>query len=142
MSSPSPGTEPIADDEVLYRRIPVSTDWYAGGVVSPDAFHPRNDEFTGISISRAKYYESVTVAARGPSKRGYYVASLRASQLREHGIEPVPRPILDSDPPDPGHAELPCLTAGNRRTDQALEYKLRLASLCFEIQGPFPPIAS
>lgn len=138
MSQPSPGTEPIADDEILYRRIPASTGWYAEGVVSPEAFDPRKDEFTGISVYRKKH-KSVEEVAKGKGKKGYYVASLRASDLREHGIEPVPSPILDADPPDPGHAELLCLTAENRLTDQALEHKLRLASLCFEVEGPFLP---
>ncbi|HUY33417.1 MAG TPA: hypothetical protein VMV69_11770 [Pirellulales bacterium] len=31
------GAEPIADDELLYRRIPVSTGWYDDGLVSVSA---------------------------------------------------------------------------------------------------------
>ena len=44
------GTEPVADDELLYRRIPVSTKWYTESGLSPEAFDPRRDETTGISF--------------------------------------------------------------------------------------------
>lgn len=128
------GTEPIADDELLYRRIPVSKEWYSKEGLSPEAFHPREDETTGISIYRAKY-KSIEEAAKGKGKRGYYVAVLRAGDLRQSGIEIVPRP----QPGDTGHAELPGLTSHNRRTPEADETKLRLAALSLRVEGPFPP---
>jgi len=49
------GTEPVANDELLYRRIPVSKGWYDQGEVSPEAFHPRKNETGGISLFRNKY---------------------------------------------------------------------------------------
>jgi hypothetical protein len=59
---------------------------------------------------------------------------LRVSDLRQHGIEVVSRPM----PGDPGHAELPGLTCENRLTDAALELKVRLAQLGSEdVKGPF-----
>jgi hypothetical protein len=128
----SVGTEPIADDEVLYRRIPVSKGWYDAQGVSPEAFDPRKDETTGISIFRAKY-KNIDEVAQGPSKRGYYVAVLRAGDLRQHGIQVVPRPL----PGDPGHAELPELTCDARLTPPCEERKLRLAELCLRVEGPF-----
>jgi hypothetical protein len=126
------GTEPVADDEVLYRRIPVSTGWYADGRLSPEAFDPRPDETTGISIYRKKY-KSLEEVARGKSKKGYYVAEFRASDLRRHGVEVEPRPLPD----DPGHAELPDLTCLNRLDAEALERKLRLARLSLRVHGRF-----
>jgi hypothetical protein len=128
----SDGTEPIADDELLYRRIPVSMPWYDGHGVSPEAFDPRKDETTGISVYRAKY-TSLQEAARGRSKQGYYVAVMLAGDLARHGIQVVPRPEQDN----PGHAELPDLTCYKRLTREAEERKLRLSQLCFRVEGPF-----
>lgn len=85
------GNEPIDDNEILYRRIPVSMGWYDKNGLSPEAFEPRGGETTGISISRRKY-TSLEEAAKGPSKQGYHVAVLRAGDLRAQGIEVVPRP--------------------------------------------------
>lgn len=126
------GAEPIADDELLYRRIPVSKRWYDVHGVSPEAFDPRPDEMTGISVYRSKY-KRIEDAAKGLSKQGYYVAVLRAGDLRGHGIEAAPRPEAD----DPGHAELPGLTCHNRLSPEADERKLRLTQLCLRIEGPF-----
>jgi hypothetical protein len=128
------GTEPVADDEVLYRRIPVSMGWYAEGRLSPEAFDPRQDETTGISVYRRKY-KAIEVVVRGKSKEGYCVAEFRAGDLRKHGIEVAPRPLPD----DPGHAELPGLTCWNRLDPEAQERKLRLARLSVRVHGPFPP---
>ena len=128
------GTEPVADNELLYRRIPVSRGWYSEGILSPEAFDPLPGEATGISVYRAKY-KSLEEAARGKSKKGYFVAQFRAGDLRMHGIEVEPRP----EPDDPGHAELPGLTCWNRLEPEALERKLRLARLPLRVYGPFLP---
>lgn len=131
------GTEPIANAELLYRRIPVSMGWVAGNTLSPEAFRARPEDVTGISLSRAKY-ASVEHAARGPSLHGYYVAVLRAGDLRSVGIDPSPDPLPD----DPGHAEISSLTYANRKSDAAIEQRNRLAGpLCLRVEGPFsgPP---
>ncbi len=129
------GTEPIADDELLYRRIPVSKGWYTESGLSPEAFDPLAGETSGISVYRDKY-KSVEDAAKGKSKKGYFVAVLRAGDLRKHGIDVVPRPESD----DPGHAELPDLTCCNRLERETQERKVLLARLPLRVQGPFPPI--
>jgi hypothetical protein len=50
------GTEPIEDDEYLYRRIPLAYfDVNQGDEPSPHAFHPRQYDETGISVFRARY---------------------------------------------------------------------------------------
>lgn len=130
------GTEPVTRDELLYRRIPASKGWYDDrNGVSPEAFDPRDNETGGISLFRKKY-KTIQEAAKGPSKRGYYVAVLRAGDLIKEGIEIVPRP----DPPNvPGHVELPGLNRNNRLTQEGLERKVSLAKLCAWVEGPFPP---
>jgi hypothetical protein len=133
----SDGTEPIAETEVLYRRVPVSQGWYVPNAIpplSPEAFKPRENDATGLSIYRAKY-KALEQAAQGPSARGYYVAVLRASDLRSKGIDIVPRP----EPGDPGHAEIPSLTYANRKTDRSLEIMLLLATAALRVEGPFLP---
>lgn len=61
------GTETIADDELLYRRVPESTGWYdpATGVLDSRTFAPhKTNDATGLSVSRAKY-KSIEEAAKG-----------------------------------------------------------------------------
>jgi hypothetical protein len=130
------GTEPIEDDEELYRRIPASTNWYDPDkqpCLSPHAFRPNKNDGTGISIHRAKY-KSAEEAARGRRGKTYFVAVLRAGDLREHGIEVLARPQEG----DPGHAEIPCLNYTQRREKKALESKDLLAyELTIRVEGPF-----
>jgi len=129
------GTEPIADEELLYRRIPVSMNWYVKGVLYQDAFEPRDDETTGISVFRAKY-KSLEDAAKGKGKKGYFVAVLGAAELRKSGIRAEPKPTRN----DPGHAELPDLTCHNRDTQATQERMVLLATkLTQKVEGPFPP---
>ena len=129
-------TEPLADDEYIYRKIPVKPGWYDPSVdpnPSPEAFRPREGDTTGLSVDRAEY-RTIDQSAQGPSTQGYYVAVLRVGDLRANGIEVVPRP----EGQNPGHAEIPGLTYENRKTDQALEWRTRLAhELTLRVEGPF-----
>jgi hypothetical protein len=127
------GTEPVANEELIYRRIPESTGWYSPNGISPRAFDPHNTDKTGISLSRAKY-KSVEEAARGRPGKSYYVAIFRAGDLRNRGIFIEPRPRPD----DPGHAELPDLRADNRKDKETLERMQVLTTLSLEVRGPFP----
>lgn len=131
------GTEPVADDEILYRRIPISQGWYDESVeqpVSPEAFRPRAADEDGLSLCRAKYM-TLEEAAHGPSAKGYYVIELRAGDLRARGIEVSPTP----DRGGPGHASIPLLNYADRKTDRALEIKQLLATkLWLRVKGPFP----
>ena len=88
------GIEPITDDELLYRRIPASMGWYSASAgLSPQAFAPHaTNDITGLSVSRAKY-KSIQAAAKGRPGKSYYVAILRAGDLRQRGIQVVPRPL-------------------------------------------------
>ena len=131
------GTDDVADDEFLYRRVPTSTHWYEPATgLKPEAFGPhKENDPTGISVSRAKY-TAIKAAARGRQGRTYYVAVLRAGDLRHMGIEVEPRPL----PGDPGHAELPALNSANRKDDRTLELQRLLADLCTHTEGPFPTV--
>ena len=139
MSAPD-RTEPIADDEILYRRIPDSQGWYDPQVSqhpSPQAFRPTRNDSTGLSLVRAKY-KAAEEAARGQPGKAYFVAVLRVGDLRAEGIEVIPR--LQAG--DPAHAELPGLTYENRRSDQVLQWETLLAErLCLRVGGPFPRLA-
>lgn len=78
--------EPISDDEIIYRRVPVSMGWVDNHGVWPDAFEPRADDRTGLSVYRARFV-ALEDAAKGLSKRGYYVLEMRAGDLRLAGID-------------------------------------------------------
>jgi hypothetical protein len=133
----SPGSEPIDDDELLYRRVPVLLNLYdpsATVPLLPDAFRPNANDRTGLSIHRAKY-KSIQEAGQGRPGKQYYVAVLRAGDLRARGIQLAPRPLVG----DPGHAEIVGLTYQDRKLDQVLEWKFVLANeLCLRVEGPYP----
>ena len=129
------GTEPIDDDELLYRRVPLPYfDASSDPKPTPQAFSPREDDTTGLSVSRARY-KSIEQVAQNPRGKHYHVAVLRAGDLRNHDISVVPSP---KPPDDPGHAELPGLTYDRRGDDAVEEWKVLLAEkLCLRVEGPF-----
>ena len=133
----SDGSEPIADHEILYRRIPAASGFYDPLVdpsPSPLAFRPTTYDTTGLSLSRAKYTD-LDQAGRGREGKRYYVAVLRAGELRRLGIEVVPKPLES----DPGHCEIAELTFANRKAMPFAEWQALLAEqLCLRIEGPFP----
>lgn len=110
---------PVADDELLYRRVPASQNWVSpdAKTVDPLAFRPRESDSTGLSLGRAVYETPQQAAARGSKGRQFYIAVLSARRMRAAGIQIAPRPLTA----DRGHAEVPELTFDNRRTDRARE---------------------
>lgn len=131
------GSEPIADHEILYRRIPAASGFYDPKVdpnPSPLAFRPTRDDTSGLSLARAKY-KGLEEAGRGRERKQYYVALFRAGNLRRLGMEVIPKPFED----DPGHCEIADLTFGNRKAMPFAEWQALLAEqLCLQIEGPFP----
>jgi hypothetical protein len=126
-------SEPISDDEILYRRVPISMEWIDPHGVSAEAFAPRKEDHLGLSVFRAKFLP-LEEAARGSSKQGYYVLELRAGDLRGAGIDIVPAPIADKA----GHAEIPALKYERPESDASLEIRQLLADrLVRKIHGPF-----
>ena len=134
--------DPVADDELLYRRVSASAmpQQYDPGTgrLSDQAFAPhKTRDVIGLSVSRAKF-KSLEEAARGWPGKSYFVAVLRAGDLRQKGIEVVPRPDLPDGQVDPAHAELPDLNAANRKNDVTLQRQRMLAEeLCLRVEGPF-----
>jgi hypothetical protein len=126
------GNDPISDDELLFRRVPIQ--WHSASTgLDGQAFAPHKiRDATGLSLVRAKY-KSIEEAAKGMQGKSYYVAVLRAGDLRREGIQVVPRPKEG----DPGHSELPDLNASNYKSDLTLERQQILVRLCREIRGPF-----
>jgi len=129
------GTEPIEDEEYLYRRVQIAHfDPAIETKPSPMAFHPRRYDAAGISVWRAKYRTPEQAAENSRDKR-YYIAVLRAGDLRAHGLDVVP----DTAGSEPGHAVLPALTYENRHNDAVREAEQLLArKLCLEVLGPLP----
>lgn len=130
------GIEPVQDDELLYRRIPGSTNWYDPNRTPPleaEAFRPNRNDETGISLARAKY-KTIQQAALGRAGKEYCIAVLRAGDIRSAGLEVTAQPLPD----DPSHAEIISLTYDNRQSKQAIEWRTTLAEqLCLRIEGPF-----
>mgnify|MGYP007026272002 CR=1 FL=1 len=117
-----PGSEPVLDEEILYRRIPASTNWYDPDRTPPleaEAFRPNRNDESGVSLARAKY-KTVEQAACGRAGKQYYVAVLRAGDMRAAGVDVAARPLAD----DPSHTEIPGLTYDNRKSKQAIEWRV------------------
>lgn len=131
------GSERIADEELIYRRIPVSLNLYNPDLnPSPDprSFRPIKLDTNGLSLVRAKYSTPQQVAVTDHGRK-YWIAVLKAGDIRACSIgalDVVPAPL----PNNPGHAEIPSLTYQNRRDTDVLQ--LWLADNCVEILGPFP----
>ena len=132
----NPGEEPIEDDEILYRRIPLH--WYSDGWVDNQAFLPnRKRDEDGLSLFRAKYKTPEEVATTNRSGKKYHVAVLLAANLRAAGLRVESKPLPD----DPGHCVLPDLVSVNRSTSETREkaMSLALALTPDDILGPFGP---
>ena len=132
-----PGDEDsIADDELLYRRIPVNPEYYNPKLSPPVdrlAFLPINKDPTGISLSRKKY-KTPQQAAKGREGKRYYIAVLQVGDLRARGLKVVPNERQPGD----GHTEIPLMQYDKRDSDEVQEAAGILASLCKEVLGPFP----
>lgn len=69
----------------------------------------------------------------------YFVAELRAGDLRAAGLDVIPVPREN----EPGHAEIPNLTYANRKDDKSEEFQVLLAhKLCPKVHGPYPGASS
>lgn len=127
----------VDDAERVYRRIPVSQNWFdpaVSPIPSPQAFRPLKYDDKGISLTRVKFHDSPQ-AACGSNSLGYYIAELSVKRIRALGADVV----ADPTEADPGHCIIPELTYESRKSDIALEIMNALArTLCEEVHGPFP----
>lgn len=134
----SDGTEPVANDEILYRSISVRSGWYDPDQHPPInhiAFTPKKHDTKGISLWRQKYIKtSREAAAEGRCGRQYYVAVLKAIDLMEKGIE------IAATPHDGGigHASIPVLNYDEPPDGVKELARLIAAELCLKVEGPFP----
>jgi len=137
------GIESIADDEILYRRVPAAANPSrvdpSTRELNDQAFAPHGDDDTGISVWRSNF-KTVEEAAKGRPGKSYYVAVLRTGDLRSCGIRVEPRPETPEGY-DPAHAELPDLRYDNRKDTSTLDLQRMLVELSQEVTGPFdtPP---
>ncbi len=131
------GSEAVEDHETLFRRIPVACGFYdplLDAKPSPIAFRPTQQDRTGLSIYREKY-KSIEQVGCGRAGKKYFVAVLNAGDLRQLGMDVVPRPLEN----DPGHCEIADLTYANRKGMPYAEWQALLAEkLCIRIEGPYP----
>lgn len=125
----------IADDELLFRRIPEATHWYRPdtGFIDPAALTPNKSDITGLSIGRAAFDSTEREAAKGRAGKRYYVAVLPAAAAKAAGAVIVPRPLANA----PGHAEIANLTFQTRRTDESRKLVEALRTAVIRVEGPF-----
>jgi len=103
-------TDPIADDEVIFRHIPGGTLFQAPGPrITNKNFELRTQrQETGVSVSRGGVDSAADVMARrGDPQTGSLVAAATAGDIRALGLEVVPAAFDD----DPGHSEIRSATA-------------------------------
>lgn len=91
----------VADDEVLYRRVPPGPSRIKEGRLTSGNFSVRPAE-TGISVSRASMTSPAQLLAVLPDDVGWQVWKTTALEIRELGLEAIPRPTTG----DRGHAEI------------------------------------
>lgn len=134
MSVPeAPGS--IADDELLFRRIPEATHWYRPdtGFIDPAALSPNKNDVTGLSLGRAAFHSIEQEAAKGRVGKRYYVAVLPAAAAKAVGAVIVPRPLVDA----PGHAEISNLTFQTRRSGESRKLVEAIRTAVIRVEGPF-----
>ena len=105
-----------------------------------NAMNPLEFDTTGLSFDRAAL-RSPEVSARGRSPKGYFLAVLLVSAIRQQGMTVIPAPILAN--PQTGeeenlaHAEIPELTYANRKGRLSIERIEWLTQNVVQVLGPF-----
>lgn len=100
----------IADDEVLYRRIPSGKDWFEPpDRISSGNFKLKDDEL-GISVYQAGIVNAAGVLSKPEAKPGSRVAAATAGAIRaarDGNQKALNLDVLPcNDENDPGHAEI------------------------------------
>jgi len=134
LDTPDPNA-PIADDEVLWRRV--SKDKMClpnqDGVL-PTAFDPSKYDDTGISVFRGRWHtpRQIGCVLRTKGKTPSWVVGMTARQYRELGLHPIPDPQPGMD----GHALIPEINLANGFSDENEIRKQELAKLASARIGP------
>ncbi len=133
--------EPIANDELVYRRVPeVFYDPNSNRPLAWEAFRPNKNDTDGLSVWLSKYVSPSDVAQRNArfGKR-YYVLEIAVTDLRELGIEVISTP----EHGELGHASLATMTYAAYQADKNLISELaKRITLEFKhiIYGPYGPL--
>ena len=124
----------IADDEYLYRRVPLNPDYFTPGLgvpPSPLVFKPYPRDTNGLSLDRAKDVTlKQSAASPSGSQKKYLVARVRAGDLRKEGM------IVELDPDKPGHVLIPNLDYAHRRGKREDEWQVKMATELCEVFDP------
>lgn len=128
-------SDEVGDGEWLLRRIPK--------LQGPTAKEPRPSHLSfrphetrdvdGLSLYRQALVSPEELAAWGRTGKEYYVARVRASALREMGMQ------LDVAPDPsgkPGHVLISDLNSATRDSEVQVAWQIHLADIC-AVDGPF-----
>ena len=130
------GTEPIGQDEIVFRRVLKSQYKPDKDQLSAKGFNPRPSDTTGISLCRANYLpdpKPEAAAALGRAGMEFWVVELRAADLRSAGMEVKPEPSQEFI----GHASIPILNAASVDTSDTKILTDSASRLPRTIHGPF-----
>ncbi len=104
----------IADDEVLYRRVPLAH--FPTGRIAAEHFKPhKTRDQDGLSLTRAKWESAEQLLSR-TDKPGSGVFAVTARELRAIDLTIVPSPRPD----EPGHCHIPEFCSSRRDEDFVL----------------------
>lgn len=123
---------PIAENEVLYRRIPEV--WCGTNQLVLEAFLPTKSDTDGLSLAR-ECVGAVGAAATGRQGKQFYVGELRPTDLPQ-GLSI----IADANE----HAFIPEMNHAARQSDvketreQLRQWAEILRQRCKNVLGPFP----
>jgi len=116
-------TDPVADSELLLRRIPAV--FVETGRINPEAFRPhRTADQDGLSLTRALLEPPTALLARARNPSAVvYGASAR--EVRTLKLSVIPSPT----PEEPGHCHIPELNSSLRSTPATRLAAAQLAHL-------------
>ena len=136
------GSEPVTDDEIVFRRITEKSGSYnpeSDRPVAREAFRPNRNDVRGLSVWR-ELYKTADQAASAGARRGrrYFIVHIHVGQLREAGV------VVEPSPEDggPGHASLVNMntSAYQQNKNAVRELAEKIANALIErVEGPFGP---
>ena len=132
------GTEPVDEDEPIYRRVPAKSGYYKPGPtprLSPKAYKPLSMDTDGLSLTRARLVTGPAEAgAMGYQGKDYYVLELLASDIQSCGLTIQPNP----QPDDKSHAIIPELNINRPDHAEVEGLTIKLQGKPYKVHGPFP----
>ncbi len=131
------GSEPIAQDETVFRRVLTHHYVKASDILFPQAFEPRKSDKTGISLCRANYLpepKAEAAASMAPEGMEFWVVELHAEDLRKAGLTVTPKPTAKFV----GHAEIAVLNSEGIGSNRTIELMSAASVLPRKVHGPFP----